>query len=80
MHAASKIAECACQCYNVTRFGGVTKPGMSDERSERFQATMTTRIGSLLEAFDRVVASLPLGDPIRRDLLAFRPRLPRRRR
>src|SRR6059058_138335 len=47
---------------------------MSDERSEGLEggeANLGPR--NLLDAFDRVIASLPPGDPIRRELLDLRP-------
>src|SRR5437763_12417666 len=49
---------------------------MSDERSEGWQG----REGdpspeNLLDSFDQVIASLPPGDPIRRDLLQMRPQI-----
>src|ERR1041385_4807321 len=47
---------------------------MSDERSkEPEEFGGSTRDLLLLEKFDRVIASLPLGDPIRRELLDLRP-------
>ena len=47
---------------------------MSDERSkEPEEFGGSTRDLLLLEQFDRVIASLPLGDPIRRELLDLRP-------
>ena len=47
---------------------------MSDERSEGFQGREgDSDPRNLLDAFDRVVASLPPGDPIRRELLDLRP-------
>src|SRR6266571_5028820 len=47
---------------------------MSDERSEGFQGGEgDSGPGNLLDSFHRVIASLPPGDPIRRDLLDLRP-------
>ena len=47
---------------------------MSDERSkESEEFGESTRDLPLLEQFDRVIASLPPGDPIRRELLDLRP-------
>jgi proteasome-associated ATPase len=47
---------------------------MSDERSEGLQGgERDPGSGNLLDAFDRVIASLPPGDPIRRELLDLRP-------
>ncbi len=47
---------------------------MSDERSKEFEEFgESTRDLPLLEQFDRVLASLPPGDPIRRELLDLRP-------
>src|SRR6059058_82185 len=49
---------------------------MSDERSEGLEggeANLGPR--NLLDAFDRVIASLPPGDPIRRELLDLRPEI-----
>src|SRR5438552_783869 len=49
---------------------------MSDERSEGFQGREgDSDPRNLLDAFDRVVASLPPGDPIRRELLDLRPEI-----
>src|SRR5213075_49049 len=49
---------------------------MSDERSEGFQGR-EGNLGprNLLDAFDRVIASLPPDDPIRRELLDLRPEI-----
>jgi proteasome-associated ATPase len=47
---------------------------MSDERSEGLQGgDGDSGPGNLLDSFDRVIASLPPGDPIRRELLDLRP-------
>ena len=47
---------------------------MSDERSEGREGELGfSRQRSLLESFDRVIASLPPGDPMRRELLDLRP-------
>ncbi len=47
---------------------------MSDERSEGFKGgNEDARPRTLLESFDRVIASLPPGDLIRRELLDLRP-------
>src|ERR1700686_3603539 len=49
---------------------------MSDERGEGLEGgeeNAGTR--NLLDAFDRVIASLPPGDPIRRELLDLRPEI-----
>ena len=49
---------------------------MSDERSEGFQGEGGDSVsGNLLHSFDRVIASLPPGDPMRRELLALRPQI-----
>src|SRR5437870_3393816 len=49
---------------------------MSDERSEGFQGREgDSDPRNLLDAFDRVVASLPPGDPVRRELLDLRPEI-----
>src|SRR5258707_9081172 len=52
---------------------------MSDERSEGLQGgEANSGPRNLLDAFDRVIASLPPGDPIRRDLLDLRPQISER--
>ncbi|MFZ3377342.1 MAG: AAA family ATPase, partial [Chthoniobacterales bacterium] len=49
---------------------------MSDERSEGFEGgEENSGIRNLLDSFDRVIASLPPGDPVRRELLDLRPEL-----
>jgi proteasome-associated ATPase len=49
---------------------------MSDERSEGFQGEVgDSGPENLLDAFDRVIAALPPGDPVRRDLLDLRPQI-----
>ena len=49
---------------------------MSDERSKEFeQFDEDPRTLPLLDAFDRLIASLPPGDPIRIDLLDLRPQI-----
>ena len=49
---------------------------MSDERSEGFQGGEgDSGPENLLDSFDLVIASLPQGDPIRRDLLQLRPQI-----
>jgi proteasome-associated ATPase len=49
---------------------------MSDERSEGFEEDQGfSGRRTLLEAFDRIIASLPPGDPTRRELLDLRPEL-----
>jgi proteasome-associated ATPase len=49
---------------------------MSDERSEGFEGgEENSGTLNLLDAFDRVIASLPPGDPIRRELLDLRPEI-----
>ena len=49
---------------------------MSDERSEGFEGgEENSGARNLLDAFDRVIASLPPGDPIRRELLDLRPEI-----
>ncbi len=49
---------------------------MSDERSEGLQGgEANSGPRNLLDAFDRVIASLPPGDPIRRELLDLRPEI-----
>jgi proteasome-associated ATPase len=45
---------------------------MSDERSEGFEGREESR-RTLLDAFDRIIALLPPGDPTRRELLDLRP-------
>ena len=47
---------------------------MSDERSEGFEGSSeSTQPSSLLEQVDLLIASLPPGDPVRRELLNLRP-------
>jgi proteasome-associated ATPase len=49
---------------------------MSDERSEGLQGGVgDSSPDNLLDSFDQVIASLPPGDPIRRDLLELRPEI-----
>src|ERR1700758_2264615 len=49
---------------------------MSDERSEGLQdGEGNSTPDNLLDSFDRVIAALPPGDPIRRDLLDLRPQV-----
>src|ERR1700726_3558001 len=49
---------------------------MSDERSEGFEGgEENSGTRNLLDAFDHVIASLPPGDPIRRELLDLRPEI-----
>src|SRR6184192_1571775 len=49
---------------------------MSDKRSEGFEDGVgDSGPDNLVDAFDRVVSSLPPGDPIRRDLLELRPQI-----
>src|ERR1051326_5387914 len=49
---------------------------MSDERSEGFEGREgDSTPDNLLNSFDQVIASLPPGDPIRRDLLDLRPQI-----
>jgi proteasome-associated ATPase len=49
---------------------------MSDERSEGYEGSSeSTRPLTLLESFDHLIASLPPGDPTRRELLDLRPGL-----
>ena len=49
---------------------------MSDERSEGLQGEVgDSGPDNLLDSFDQVIASLPPGDPIRRDLLELRPQI-----
>src|SRR5437870_720997 len=49
---------------------------MSDERSEGLQdGVRDSAPDTLLDSFDQVMASLPPGDPIRRDLLELRPQI-----
>jgi proteasome-associated ATPase len=46
---------------------------MSDERSEGFEGSSeSARPRTVLESFDHLIASLPPGDPIRRELLGLR--------
>ncbi|MGB9473706.1 MAG: AAA family ATPase [Candidatus Udaeobacter sp.] len=49
---------------------------MSDERSEGLQDGVgDSGPGNLLDSFDQVIALLPPGDPVRRDLLEIRPQI-----
>src|SRR5213595_1725810 len=49
---------------------------MSDKRSEGFEDGVgDSAPDTLLDSFDRVISSLPPGDPIRRDLLELRPQI-----
>src|SRR5438045_8984971 len=49
---------------------------MSDERSEGLQGGEgDSTPHNLLDSFDRVIASLPPGDPVRRDLSDLRPQI-----
>src|SRR6201997_3085929 len=49
---------------------------MSDERSEGLQDGVgDSGPDNLLDSFDQVIASLPPGDPVRRDLLELRPQI-----
>src|ERR1700688_875871 len=49
---------------------------MSDERSEGFEGgEENSGTRNLLDSFDRVIASLPPGDPVRRELLNLRPEI-----
>src|SRR5216117_1657976 len=49
---------------------------MSDERSEGLQGGVgDSGPDNLLDSFDQVIASLPPGDPIRRELLELRPQI-----
>jgi proteasome-associated ATPase len=49
---------------------------MSDERSEGLEdGEGNSTPDNLLDSFDRVIASLPPGDPVRRDLLELRPQI-----
>src|SRR3989449_1733615 len=49
---------------------------MSDKRSEGFEDGVgDSAPDSLIDAFDRVISSLPPGDPVRRDLLELRPQI-----
>src|SRR3989440_10878217 len=49
---------------------------MSDERSEGFEGGEgESSPDNLLDSFDQVIASLPSGDPVRRDLLDLRPQI-----
>src|SRR5205809_1020517 len=49
---------------------------MSDQRSEGFQGGEgDSPPDNLLDSFDRVITSLPPGDPVRRDLLDLRPQI-----
>src|SRR5437879_2479814 len=49
---------------------------MSDERSKEFESFgESARDLNLLDSFDQVIASLPPGDPVRRDLLEVRPQI-----
>src|SRR6266542_2230835 len=47
---------------------------MSDERSEGLEdGEGNSTPDNFLDSFDRVIASFPPGDPVRRDLLGLRP-------
>jgi hypothetical protein len=49
---------------------------MSDERSEGFQGEDGDFVpGNLIDSLDRVIASLPPGDSVRRELLELRPQI-----
>src|SRR5438093_12425519 len=49
---------------------------MSDQRSEGVQGGEgVPPPDNVLDSFDRVIASLPPGDPVRRDLLDLRPQI-----
>src|SRR6266436_5985210 len=49
---------------------------MSDKRSEGFEDGVgDSGPDNLVDAFDRVISSLPPGDPVRRDLLELRPQI-----
>src|SRR2546421_729276 len=49
---------------------------MSDKRSEGLQGGVgDSGPDNLIDAFDRVISSLPPGDPVRRDLLELRPQI-----
>src|SRR5438094_9482212 len=49
---------------------------MSDERSEGLEdGEGNSTPDNFLDSFDRVIASLPPGDPVRRDLLELRPQV-----
>src|ERR1044071_9469349 len=49
---------------------------MSDERSEGFEGSSeSAQPTSLLESVDLLIASLPPGDPVRRELLNLRPEI-----
>src|SRR5437899_12021904 len=49
---------------------------MSDERSEGLQGGVgDSSLDNLLDSFDQVIASLPSGDPVGRDLLDLRPQI-----
>src|SRR6266542_510819 len=49
---------------------------MSDERSEGLEdGEGNSTPDNFLDSFDRVIASLPPGDPVRRDLLELRPQI-----
>src|SRR6184192_2740461 len=49
---------------------------MSDERSEGLQGGVgDSGPDNLLDSFDQMIASLPPGDPVRRDLLELRPQI-----
>ena len=49
---------------------------MSDKRSEGFEDEIgDSAPDNLLDSFDRVIASLPPGDPVRRDLFDLRPQI-----
>src|SRR5881296_2001040 len=49
---------------------------MSDNRSEGFEDGVgDSAPDNLLDSFDRVISSLPPGDPVRRDLLELRPQI-----
>src|ERR1700675_2888412 len=73
---ASKIAHLEGKSYNWIRFGHGLGRTMSDERNEGLEGgEEKSGTRNLLDALDRIIASLPPGDPIRRELLDLRPEL-----
>src|SRR5207245_3701918 len=68
------IAKIGRESYNPTRFGHGLGFTMSEERSREVESFDEPASNlPLLDKLDRVIASLPPGDPVRRDLLDLRP-------
>src|SRR5438105_3091734 len=70
----SNVAKFERKSYNRTRIGHGLGFTMSEERSREFESFDEPAPNlPLLDKLDRVIAALPPGDPIRRDLLDLRP-------